>query len=286
LIIIRRFGILRVAMRQFSVLSLILTAFSLVSVIFFTQCEEKKKPLVKPFIVKVDSLEQILPLDDSIVRPVLYTHVKGLNHLPGKAAREKFIAVVLPSVLVAKHQVEQERKQLLTLHKKEIWNNEDSSFYSNIQKRFKAKSVDDALSRIGTLPNSLVLAQAAIESGWGQSRFFLEGNNLFGMWSYNSFEPRIAAGKTRAKKRIYLRAYVDISQSITHYFDILSKSWAYKSLRKTRQSTSNPYELLPHLQNFSERRTVYTNQLKKVIDQYDLTRFDNYTLDPEFVMVE
>ncbi len=273
-------------MRQFSVLSLILTAFSLVSVIFFTQCEEKKKPPVKPFIVKVDSLEQILPLDDSIVRPILYTHVKGLNDLPGKAAREKFIAVVLPSVLVAKHQVELDRKQLLTLHKKEIWNNEDSSFYSNIQKRFKAKSVDDALARIGTLPNSLVLAQAAIESGWGQSRFFLEGNNLFGMWSYNSFEPRIAAGKTRAKKRIYLRSYVDISQSITHYFDILSKSWAYKSLRKTRQQTSNPYELLPHLQNFSERRTIYTNQLKKVIDQYDLTRFDNYTLDPEFVMVE
>jgi Bax protein len=280
------FGILRVAMRQFSVLSPILTAFSIVAVIFFTQCEEKKKPVVRPLIVRVDSLEQILPLNDTLVRPILYTHVRGLNDLPSKAAREKFIAVVLPSVLVAKYQVEQERKQLLTLHKKEIWDNHDSVFYASIKKRFKAKNVDDALARIGTLPNSLVLAQAAIESGWGQSRFFLEGNNLFGMWSYNSFEPRIAAGKTRAKKRIYLRSYVDISQSITHYFDILSKSWAYKSLRKTRQQSSDPYVLLPHLQNFSERRTIYTNQLKKVIDQYDLTRFDNYTLDPEFVAVE
>src|SRR5687767_13875461 len=106
-------------MRQFSVLSPILTAFSIVAVIFFTQCEEKKKPVVKPLVIKVDSLEQILPLDDSLVRPILYTHVRGLNDLPSKAAREKFIAVVLPSVLLAKYQVEQERKQLLTLHKKE-----------------------------------------------------------------------------------------------------------------------------------------------------------------------
>lgn len=276
-------GIFEVAMRQNSVFSLILTAFSLVALTFFTQCEEKKKPAVTPIVVKVDSLEQILPLD-TIVKPVLYTNVKGLNKLPGKVAREKFIAVVLPSVLVAKHQVEQERKQLMELHKKELWTNEDSAFYANIQKRFKAKNIEDALARIGTLPNSLVLAQAAIESGWGQSRFFLEGNNLFGMWSYNAFEPRIAAGKTRAQKRIYLRSYVDISQSISHYFDILSKSWAYKSLRKTRQETMDPYVLLPHLQNFSEQRLVYTNQLKKVIDQYNLTRFDNYKLDPDFTM--
>ena len=217
---------------------------------------------------------------------MLYTHVSGLNMLPGREARKKFIAVVLPSVLVAKHQIEERRKKLISIRNKKIWNQTDSMYFIDMKTRYKGKSMDDMLARIGTLPNSIVLAQAAMESGWGQSRIFLEGNNLFGMWSYNKFEPRIAAGKTRGQKRIYLRSYMDISQSITHYFEILSKSWAYKGLRKARLETTDPHKLLPHLSNFSERRSVYTQQLKKVIDQYDLTRYDQYQIDPAYIRID
>lgn len=253
----------------------------------FSSCgDEKKTPVVKAEIIKVDSINQILPLTDSLVRPLLYTHVSGLDKLPGREARKKFIAVVLPSVLVAKHEIEERRKKLIEIHEKKIWTELDSAYYLDMKTRYKGKSMEDMLARIGTLPNSIVLAQAAMESGWGQSRIFLEGNNLFGMWSYNKFEPRIEAGKTRGKKKIYLRSYVDISQSITHYFEIISKSWAYKGLRKARQTTTDPHELLPHLANFSERRSFYTNQLKKVIDQYDLTRYDQYQLDPAYISID
>src|SRR5690349_2730392 len=197
-------------------------------------------------VLKIDSLDQIIPLTDSLVKPMLYTHVSGLDRLPGKEARKKFIAVVLPSVLVAKHEIEERRKKLISIRDKKVWDQTDSLYFLDMKSRYKGKSMDDMLSRIGTLPNSIVLAQAAMESGWGQSRIFLEGNNLFGMWSYNKFEPRIAAGKTRGQKRIYLRSYMDISQSITHYFEILSKSWAYKGLRKARLETTDPHKLLPH----------------------------------------
>jgi Bax protein len=140
---------------------------------------------------------------------------------------------------------------------------------------------------MGTLPNSIVLAQAAIESAWGQSRFFLEGSNLFGVWSYNPYEPRIAAARTRTnQKRIYLRSYPDMSESITHYFEILSKANAYRTLRKARMETSDPFKLLPHLQNFSERRTFYTNQLKKVIIRDNLTKYDQHQIDPQYFVEE
>ncbi|MEM9158516.1 MAG: glucosaminidase domain-containing protein, partial [Verrucomicrobiota bacterium] len=47
-----------------------------------------------------------------------------------------------------------------------------------------AETFKDLLSRVDVIPPSLALAQAAVESGWGTSRFAREGNNLFGMWCY------------------------------------------------------------------------------------------------------
>ncbi|HKJ91279.1 MAG TPA: glucosaminidase domain-containing protein, partial [Oceanipulchritudo sp.] len=44
--------------------------------------------------------------------------------------------------------------------------------------------LDDLRRRVDVIPPSLALAQAALESGWGTSRFAREGNNLFGIWCY------------------------------------------------------------------------------------------------------
>lgn len=252
----------------------------------FTGCEKKTTPKLVTEVVRVDSLEQIIPVSGPLVRPLLYTHVSGLDKLPGKTARDKFVAAILPSILVAKHHIEEIRNQLLLLRAKKTWEKSDSVFFMEMRTRYKGKSLEDMLARIGTLPNSIVLAQAAVESGWGQSRFFLEGNNLFGMWSFNRYEPRIAAGKTRGQKRIYLRSYMDISQSITHYFDILSKSWAYRGLRKARLETNDPQALLPHLKNFSERRGYYTRQLKKIIDANNFQQYDQYQIDPQYIVMD
>jgi len=252
--------------------------------ILIHSCKEKEtvERLVTETIA-VDSLQQILPLSDSLVKPILYTHIDGLKHLPVTEAKQKFVAAVLPSILVAKFKIESERKRIQEIQAKKKWNAADSSTIKEALALYKASSIDDILFRIGTLPNSVVLAQAAVESGWGQSRFFLEGNNLFGVWSFNKFDPRIEAGKTRDKKRIYLRSYTDISESIEHYFHILSSKPPYQDLRKARKESNDPFELLPHLQNFSERRLAYTNQLKKVIQLNNFTQYDNYALDPGFI---
>ncbi len=69
-----------------------------------------------------------------------------------------------------------------------------------------------------THPVSIVLAQAAIESAWGESRFFKKGNNIFGMWSYNRKEPRMRARETRNGKPVYLKKYRSLSDAIDDYF--------------------------------------------------------------------
>jgi Bax protein len=236
--------------------------------------------------IKIQSLNQIVPVSDALVRPLLYTNVSGLEQLPVSEAKTKFISVILPAILVAKHQIETVRIKIDVLREKKQWDEMDSSFYLETKNQYKAKDIDDLLSRIGTLPTSIVLAQAAVESGWGQSRFFLQGNNVFGVWSFNPNEPRIAAGKPRGSKTIYLKAYQNMSHSIIHYFEMLSAATPYRGLRKARLQEADPFALLPYLKNFSERRTRYINQLKAVILQNELTQYDHYRIDPKYLMVD
>ncbi len=233
--------------------------------------------------IKVDSLDQISPLEGELVKPILYTNVTGLSLLPVSQAKKKFIAAVLPAILIARHEMETMRTKMSTLSDKTDWSREDSAFYTSAKNKFRAKDINDLIDRIGSLPNSIVLSQAAVESGWGQSRFFLEGNNVFGVWSFKSDEPRMPAKRGRNNKTIYLRTYPDIGQSIIHYFEILGSVKAYQKLRRERLVQTDPFDLIPHLRNYSERRTSYTNQLKAVILQNELTRYDRYRLDPEYL---
>jgi len=62
---------------------------------------------------------------------------------------------------------------------------QDLVFLDKMYKKFKTDNNRELLIRMKTHPVSIVLAQAAIESAWGESRFFKKGNNIFGMWSYN-----------------------------------------------------------------------------------------------------
>jgi Bax protein len=277
-----------VSIRFSSFLKALFVVLLYIVIFCMTGCEKPKSSRhLLTETIKIESLKQIVLVDSVLVRPLLYTHVSGLDRVPTREAKARFISAVLPSILVAKYKIDQNRKRLEGLRIKTNWDGADSTFVTDMRKRYKARNTEELLYRMGTLPNSIVLAQAAIESAWGQSRFFLEGSNLFGVWSYNPYEPRIAAARTRMnQKRIYLRAYPDMSESITHYFEILSKANAYRTLRKARLETSDPFKLLPHLQNFSERRTFYTNQLKKVIIRDNLTQYDQHQIDPKYFVEE
>ena len=247
-------------------------------------CNSNETYSVATETVEVDSLSQVLLLTGPQVKPKLYTHVRGLASLPVAQAKETFISAVLPAILVAKHEIETMRTKMSQLKEKRKWEEADSAAYLEEQEKFKSKNLDDLIFRMGTLPNSIVLAQAAVESGWGKSRFFLEGNNLFGVWSYNSDEPRIAAGLNRMGKTIYIRSYENISESILHYFEVLGSAHAYRGLRKARQEETDPFLLLPHLKHYSERRTTYTNQLKAMILQNDLMMYDKFEIDPQYLV--
>jgi Bax protein len=256
--------------------------FAVLLATLFSGCQKHKNLSIRPVTVRVDSLSQVVLVTDSIVKPFLYTHVSGLDRLTTRRSKAVFVSVLLPSILVARHQIDVNRSRIELLNTKAEWSVDDSVFYLGLKKRYKATSVTNLLARMISLPNSIVLAQAAIESGWGQSRFFLEANNVFGIWSYRKHEPRILARKKRNKKAIYVRRYDNTSQSIIDYFETLGSAKSYHTLRKAHWETKDPFDLIPHLKNYSERRTYYTAQLKRLIVANNLTRYDHYQLDPEY----
>lgn len=254
----------------------------LLAAIFFS-CKEKDKELVlKTETISATTPEQIVTIEDSLVRPILYQHVPSLENLPVTESKEKFIGAVLPAILISKHYIKKDRERIQELSQKEEWSMEDSLFYLETRDRFGAKDIIGLLTRMKTHPNSIVLAQAAVESGWGQSRFFQEGNNLFGIWSYNSNEPRMEASLTRGETEVHLRKYEDISSSVTDYFETIGRSRPYWNFRKARLETNKVSKLLPHLKHYSERRMEYVEQLQTMIRQNDLTVYDHYQIDPQY----
>ena len=78
----------------------------------------------------------------------------------------------------------------------------------------------------------ILLAQAALESGWGNSRFALEGKNLFGIRTYNLTEPHMLPSNN--PKKWGVRVYQHECDSVQHYIDILNNGGAYEEYRKLR----------------------------------------------------
>ena len=80
----------------------------------------------------------------------------------------------------------------------------------------------------------VLLAQAALESGWGNSRFALEGKNLFGIRTYDLTEPHMLPSNN--PKKWGVRVYMHECDSVQHYIDILNNGGAYEKYRELRDN--------------------------------------------------
>lgn len=247
--------------------------------------EVPQTPQLQPELIQVTHPSDILILEDSIVPALLYSHIQGLDSLPLQEKKLRFLSALLPAVLVAKDQLYHKRQRLEGLLTQTNWDDQDSIFYNELTDLYRSTDTTFILSAMHTHPNSIVLAQAAIESGWGNSRIFGEANNLFGIWSYDPNEPRIAASIKRGDQTIYLRKYRDVSESISDYFVTIGRSNAYRRFREVRLGTNNVNQLIPHLKYYSERRDEYVAQLGAMIHFNNLKRYDHYQLDSSYYVI-
>jgi len=134
------------------------------------------------------------------------------------------------------------------------------------------------LKKIDTVSPSMVLAQAAVESNWGKSRFTKEANNIFGQWTYKG--KGLIPKRRRSGHKHKIKLYNSLEESIQGYMELLNKGTAYKKFRTIRQSFSkqnlapNGLVLSQTMVNYSGIGRKYLKILRSVIRKYNLQKFD------------
>ncbi|MEA2100323.1 MAG: glucosaminidase domain-containing protein [Campylobacterota bacterium] len=185
--------------------------------------------------------------------------------------KKNFYKLFVPAIQI----VHQELMQEYDLISQDINNSSNLVNIDALKKEYKIKTNKELLMALKPHPQSITLAQAAMESGWATSRFFLEANNVFGMWSSNKNQQRIAAGEKRGgTQTIWLRKFDTIEDSIRAYYKLLATAKAYKEFRELKMQTKNPYELVKKLDKYSEIGALYGEELTKVIRYNNLIQYD------------
>lgn len=124
--------------------------------------------------------------------------------------------------------------------------------------------------RVDVIPPSLVLIQAAKESGWGRSRFAREGNALFGEWCFSEGCGMVPKRRS-AGRRHEVRSFDSVHDAVASYMDNINSHRGYRDLRVARAAMRDDGEklsglrLAEHLLRYSERGDVYVNEIRNMI---------------------
>ncbi len=212
-----------------------------------------------------------------------------LAALPAAQRKAIFLRLLQPVVMQALEEIAQERRRLLALTARAGLapadrvpeplqllalgaTVEEAEFLARLGRKYRARTIGDLLARVNVLPPSLILAQGAIESSWGTSRFAQEGNNLFGVWTWSA--DGIIPIRRDPDKNHRVARYRSILDSVRAYLLNLNRHPAYAMLRELRQQTFDPFVLVQGLEPYSARGAAYIEEVKAIIAANDLHLYD------------
>ena len=197
-----------------------------------------------------------------------------------------FIKIILPLILEENNRIRLDRRKLFNVLNKNK-NTDLEKKWLNI--KFKQygvlnKDLSTLKIRMDEIPVSLAIAQAAKETGWGTSRFALEGNALFGQWTWSGegIKPAGADNNTTHK----IMKFKILKSSVRAYQRNLNTHSSYKDFRLARaELRDNKMKvdsliLANYLDKYAETGKEYVKILKKIIKQNNLTEFDDVKLLP------
>ncbi len=203
-----------------------------------------------------------------------------------KKRKSLFIKIILPLILEENNRILLDRKRLFSIlnknknSKKEInWLNLKFKQYGVLNKDIPTLKV-----RMDIVPVSLALAQAAKETGWGTSRFALEGNALFGQWTWSGEGIKPAGAENNTKHKVM--KFKVLKASVRAYQRNLNTHTSYKNFRQLRAQLRDDGEkldsliLADQLDNYAETGKEYTKILKQIIQQNSLRDFDEVKIMP------
>jgi len=224
----------------------------------------RKGKKVKPFYIS------LLPKDLSLIEDI-------------RERKELFIKIILPLILQENEKIEKDREKLFKLLAKKSNTKKEKDWLKWKFKEYKIKNRDisELKIRMDIVPVSLAIAQAAIESGWGTSRFALEGNALYGQWTWSDKGLKPLENVDGDHKVMHFKI---LTASIKAYKKNLNTHSGYIEFREARAKLRNLNErvtglkLTQYLDKYSATGMEYTKKLELTIKKNSLSDFENAKL--------
>jgi uncharacterized FlgJ-related protein len=202
----------------------------------------------------------------------------------------KFIQTLLPLIAYQNEKILIQRKNILDiqylLETKRTLTNKNIKYINELAEKYNLRSknkhkidlINELLISVNIIPNSIVLAQAANESGWGTSRFAKEYNALFGQYTYDANDGVIPNKRDEGKKHL-IKNFSSFEKSVESYFRNINSHDAYEKFRQIRsrihpKDLRSNIKLLTHaLEVYAEDKS-YVETINLIIDSNKLNQFD------------
>ena len=228
------------------------------------------------------------------VKPIYFTQFpKDLDEIKDtQLKKETFIKIVLPLVVAENDKILNDRMKLKKIVSKKMTSDKEKLWLRQKLREYKVKNSDmkELQKRMDIIPVSIALAQAAKESGWGTSRFALEGNAIFGQWTWTGqgIEP-LNKGKHEGHKILrfpILRASVKAYKNNLNTHKVYSEFREKRSKLRKRNRKIKGTELTDTLDKYAQTGKEYTKILEQIINQNDLSDFETVRLTNSVVKKE
>ncbi len=231
-------------------------------------------------------------------------HVPHFSNIPSiKERKQAFIAYLSPYVMAETKRFLKEREELEKLYAKYI-EGEDLTYNEARWLRMKAVqmrvsvgekinmfSFYDLRRRMDVVPPSMVIAQAAIETGWGTSRFFKEGLSLFGQQCYNQGCGIVPRNRNEGSL-MEVQKFDTPLDAFRAYLENINTHRIYAHLRYMRMHMRvagkelQGKKLANGLTNYSEIGEKYNGRVKDIIAQNDLDKYDEMVENINHIIME
>lgn len=224
--------------------------------------------------------------------PILSSLPSDFDQLQDVKLKKKlFYLITLPIIHESNRLILDDREMVINIEKKFLradLNENEVNETVRIAVKYKLdystidlKLFRDLKQRINIIPVSLALAQAIVESGWGQSRFALEGNALYGQWTTNEQKGIIPEDRDEDKTHA-VRKFKNLQQSVQAYMHNINTHRAYYSFRVVRriaervQYTDPISAKVKFLAAYAEIGQEYVDKLELIIESNKLREFDRF----------
>jgi Bax protein len=205
-----------------------------------------------------------------------------------KEKKTRFFNFMKPLIIEKNKRIIAIRKTALALKNKGIpaLSDTEKSWLTTLAKQYKITSPLGSnefwtliKKRVDVVPVSLVMAQAAMESAWGTSRFAQQANNLFGQWCYKKGCGLVPSKRTEGARH-EVKAFKTVNAAVAAYMRNLNSNKVYTPLRDRRHAIKSKghkvtgIELASGLQKYSERGIDYVHEIQSMINTNKLYIYD------------